>query len=144
MVDKSVWAFPESIDKSVGTQFKSVRTQYNPLDLADTNDEIVEKSLTPILKVKIATPKNREKCTNTDLTFPPFANITFRNEREIAPDQLCNDQTESEIEDFEIDAGKETDPLYEPFNSDFETDDDVNHDDISPTDNTFLKQIQRH
>ena len=138
MIDKGVWVVPESIDKSVGTEThsKSVRTQYNPLDLI--NDEIIEKSpVTSVLKVKFTAPKSREKHTNTDLTFPPFAHITFHSEQDIALDQVFSDQAESEVEDFEINIGK-TVPLYEPVSSDSETDDDVDHEDFNPTDNNIF------
>ena len=139
MVDKCVWVVPDTVDKSIGTEThsKSVRTQYNPLDLIDiTDEEIIENHppVTPVLKVKFTTPESREKHTNTELTFPPFAHITFHNAQDIADEQMLSDQAESEAEDFEVN----TDPLYNPV-SDSETDEEADNEPVSPiSDNIFF------
>ena len=79
---------------------KSVRTQFDPINVV--NPELLQNqnSRGDILKVKIKLPQGRTKAVNTDLSFPTQAHVQFF----VSFDEDDNDSTEHK------------DPLYEPEN----------------------------
>jgi hypothetical protein len=68
----------QTIDKSVGNHVfqRSVRTQCEPF-FTNCMSPLSEKNKT--LKVNITTRKNKDTSVNTEISFPPDANIQFYN-----------------------------------------------------------------
>ena len=97
---------------------KSVRTQFDPINVV--NPELLQNqnSRGDILKVKIKLPQGRTKAVNTDLSFPMQAHVQFF----VSFDEDDNDST-GDDDDVLCDdvpaSSRETehkDPLYEPEN----------------------------
>ena len=123
----------KTVDKCVGREVhtKSVRTQFDPINVV--NPELLQNqnSRGDILKVKIKLPQGRTKAVNTDLSFPTQAHVQFF----VSFDEDDNDSTGDDDDNGLCDdvpaSSRETehkDPLYEPENQYSSTSDEEDFD----------------
>ena len=109
MLDKSVGTESiKTVDKCIGNNVvrKSVRTQYNSLHTSKV--ETVSQSPQQLLKVKISVPKVRDKCVNTEFSFPPNTNIKFYSDTEGDGDEIKETETEVETETDDVEKSDST------------------------------------
>ena len=132
----------KTVDKCVGREVhtKSVRTQFDPINVV--NPELLQNqnSRGDILKVKIKLPQGRTKAVNTDLSFPTQAHVQFF----VSFDEDDNDSTGDDEDDGLCDdvpaSSRETehkDPLYEPENQYSSSSDEEDFD----TEMIFIKSV---
>ena len=109
---------PIMVDKCVQriVKFASVGTQFNPL-LITAKQEIQKPK---VLKVKIPVKKQRTSECNTDISFPPSANVIFS----VEPEEIENENSSQCDIESELDSSFVIDEAIQLSDTDTDEDDD--------------------
>ena len=96
------------VDKAIGISIKNVSlgTQYHQLPGTTTIPKPNEST-----KIKFVIEKTKEKGLNTDISFPPYSNVSFKtlNANEGDLDEMCESSSDGEsIENESLDPTFQT------------------------------------
>ena len=119
---------PVMIDKSIGMSIKSVSrgTQYRQQSSSIPSTLPAKKATEPT-KIKFIVKKTKEKGQNTDISFPPYCNVSFTTSNLHEKD--TDEESESSSDSEEPLDNESLDPTFQPqeddySNTDTDTDDE--------------------